>query len=145
VLSNSLFQIAWPKTMLGFRFSRYDPGMGYGEHVDDPLFQGHRSDISMTIFLSDPEGYEGGELVIEQGDMVLYPSTTLHHVETVTRGSRLVAVSWAQSYIRDPARRELLFDLDMARRSLFPKYGKTPEFDAISKVVTSLLHMWADT
>jgi PKHD-type hydroxylase len=68
VLSNSLFQIvAWPKTMLGFRFSRYDPGMGYGEHVDDPLFQGHRSDVSMTIFLSDPEGYDGGELVIEWG------------------------------------------------------------------------------
>jgi PKHD-type hydroxylase len=157
VLANGLFQLAvWPRTLFPFRVSRYDAGMGYGEHVDDPLFQGNRSDVSMTVFLSDPESYEGGELVIQwgglekgfklaAGDMVVYPSTTLHRVQTVTRGTRLVAVSWAQSYIRDAARRELIFDLDMARRSLFQSHGKTPEFDALSKSVTNLLRMWADT
>ena len=77
--------------------------------------------------------------------MVVYPSTTLHRVQTVTKGTRLVAVSWAQSYIRDSARRELIFDLDMARRSLFQSHGKTPEFDALSKAATNLLRMWADT
>ena len=157
VLGSTLFQlVVWPKTVLPFRFSRYEPGMGYGEHVDEPLFQGNRSDVSMTVFLSDPEAYDGGELVIEwggierafklaAGDMVLYPSTTAHRVETVTRGTRLVAVSWAQSYIRDPARRELVFELDMARRSLFQRHGKTPECDAISKALANLLRMWADT
>ena len=134
LFANGLFQLAvWPRTLLPFRFSRYDPDMGYGQHVDDPLFQGIRADVSMTVFLSDPESYDGGELVIEwgglekpfklaAGDMVAYPSTTLHRVETVTRGTRLVAVSWAQSYIRDPARRELLLDLDMTRRSLFQSH-----------------------
>ena len=157
VLDNALFQAAvWPRTLLPFRFSRYDAGMGYGEHVDDPLFRGARSDVSMTVFLSDPETYEGGELVIQwgglergfklpAGDMITYPSTTLHRVEPVTSGTRLVAVSWAQSYVRDPAQRELIFDLDMARRSLFQQHGKTPEFDALSKGVTNLLRMWAET
>ena len=144
-----------PKTVLGPLFSRYEPGHAYGAHVDDALLAGVRADVSFTLFLSPPESYDGGELVIDSasgedafklapGSLVTYPSTTLHRVEKVTRGSRLVAVSWAQSYIRDPARRELLFDLDMARRSLFPKYGKTREFDAISKAVTNLLRMWAD-
>jgi PKHD-type hydroxylase len=145
----------WPKILQPFRFSRYDPGMGYGQHVDDPLFQGSRSDVSMTVFLFDPESYDGGELVIEwggderpckvaAGDMVLYPSTTLYRVATVTRGVRLAAVSWSQSYIRDAARRELVFALDMARRSLFKNHGKSAEFDAISNALANLLRMWAD-
>jgi PKHD-type hydroxylase len=157
VLANPVFQLAvWPKVVQQFRFSRYETGMGYGAHVDDPLSEGMRSDVSMTLFLSDPETYDGGELVIQYGgdersvklpagEMVVYPSTTLHHVETVTRGTRLAAISWAQSYIRDAARRELLFDLDMARRSLFRQYGKTPEFDAVSSAVANLLRMWSDS
>jgi PKHD-type hydroxylase len=156
VLASPLFQLAvWPKVLQQFRFSRYEAGMGYGAHVDDPLSEGIRSDVSMTLFLSDPNSYDGGELVIEAagveravklpaGDMVVYPSTTLHHVETVTRGVRLAAVSWSQSYIRDPAKRELLFDLDLARRSLFQQHGKTSEFDSISAAIANLIRMWAD-
>jgi PKHD-type hydroxylase len=76
--------------------------------------------------------------------MVLYPSTTLHRVESVSRGARVAAVSWAQSYIRDPAHRELVFELDMTRRGLFNKDGKTIEFDTVSKAVANLIRMWAD-
>ena len=156
VNGNQIFRLAArPKALQPFRFSRYDPGMSYGRHVDDAFMRGHRSDVSMTLFLSSPESYDGGELVIEMaggersfkpaaGDMVLYPSTTLHRVETVSRGCRLAAISWAQSYIRDPAQRELLFELDKARRSLFTKHGKTPEFDVVSKAFSNLLRMWAD-
>jgi PKHD-type hydroxylase len=156
VLANPLFQAAvWPKVLLPFRFSRYEPGMGYGPHVDDPLAQGARSDVSMTLFLSDPESYDGGELVIEvggverefklaAGEMVTYPATTLHHVETVTRGVRMAAVSWSQSYVRDPSKRELIFELDMARRSLFRRHGKTAEFDSISNSLANLVRMWSD-
>ncbi len=157
VSASPLFQLAvWPKSLQPFRFSRYETGMGYGQHVDDPLFEGTRSDVSMTVFLADPKSYDGGELVIDwggserayklgAGDMVVYPSTTLHRVETVTRGARLAAVSWSQSHIRDPARRELVFELDMARRSLFNREGKTVECDTVSKVLANLIRMWADT
>ena len=156
VLDNALFQLAvLPKSLQPFRFSRYETGMGYGPHVDDPLFDGRRSDVSMTVFLAEPQSYDGGELIIDlggserpyklsAGDMVLYPSTTLHRVENVTSGARLAAVSWAQSYIRDPAHRELVFELDMTRRSLFNKDGKTIEFDTVSKAVANLIRMWAD-
>ncbi|MCK8515072.1 Fe2+-dependent dioxygenase [Methylonatrum kenyense] len=157
VLDNAFFQIAaWPKVLQPFRFNRYETGMGYGRHVDDPICQGVRSDISMTLFLSDPDSYDGGELVIElggdersaklaAGNMVIYPSTTLHRVEPVTRGTRLGAVNWCQSYIRDAARRELIFELDMARRSLFKRDGKSGEFDSVSNALANLLRMWSDT
>jgi len=90
---------------------------------------GVRTDVSFTLFLADPESYDGGELVIETaageddlklpaGSMVAYPSTALHRVAPVTRGERLVAVGWAQSYVRDAARREILFDLETAKRRL---------------------------
>lgn len=129
--------------------------MGYGPHVDEPFFESNRSDVSITLFLSDPESYRGGELVIEwggveeafklaAGSMVIYPSTTLHRVEAVTEGTRLAAVSWSQSRIRDPAQRELIFELDLARRSLYQSHGKTTEFDTLSKSVANLLRMWAD-
>ncbi len=157
VTKNASFRLGVrPKALQTFRFSRYEQGMGYGPHVDDALMHGHRSDVSMTLFLSAPESYDGGELVIDTGgaersfklaagDMVTYPSTTLHRVEPVTRGVRLAAVSWAQSYVRDDARRELLYELDRARRDLFKKHGKTPEFDALSKAFSNLVRMWSDT
>jgi PKHD-type hydroxylase len=129
--------------------------MAYGTHVDDALMGGMRTDISFTLFLSDPESYDGGELVTEShageqpfklpaGSLVLYPSTTLHRVEPVTRGSRLAAVGWVRSLVRDPARRELLFDLDTARKALFDRDGKSPEFDLLSKCGANLLRMWAE-
>jgi PKHD-type hydroxylase len=136
-------------------FSRYEPGMNYGSHVDDALMQGLRTDVSFTLFLSDPESYDGGELVIETasgedaikldpGALVAYPTTTLHRVNEVTRGERLAVVGWARSFIRDAAQRELLFDLDTARRQIFAREGKTAEFDLISKSAANLMRMWVE-
>src|SRR5215217_8000843 len=156
ILGNDLFTIAVrPKALTSVMFSRYEPGMHYGSHVDDALMDEMRTDVSFTLFLCDPESYEGGELVIESaagedavklaaGSLVAYPSTSLHHVAAVTRGARYAAVGWVRSFIRDAARRELLFDLDTARRQLFAREGKTAEFDLISKSTANLLRMWAE-
>jgi PKHD-type hydroxylase len=153
---NPLFRmIARPKTLSPLILSRYEPGMAYGSHVDDAIMGGMRSDVSFTLFLSDPDTYDGGALVIETasgeedvklpaGSMVVYSATSLHRVAEVTRGARLAAVGWARSFIRDAAQRELLFDLDTARQSLFQKHGKTPEFDLLSKTSANLLRMWAE-
>ena len=157
IQAHGLFELAArPKTVRPVTFSRYAPGMAYGSHVDDAVMGGVRTDVSFTLFLSDPAGYEGGELVIETtggeqaikleaGSMVVYPSGALHRVEPVTGGMRLAAIGWAQSLVRDPARREILFDLDTARRSLFQQSGKTAEFDLLSKSVSNLLRLWAET
>jgi PKHD-type hydroxylase len=154
--ANEVFALAVRPARMGpLLLSRYGPGMSYGRHVDDALMGGARSDVSFTLFLSDPADYEGGELVIEStageqpwklpaGSLVLYPSTTLHRVAEVTRGTRLVAVGWAQSLIRDPARRELLFELDTARRAIFAQQGKSDTFDLVSKACSNLLRMWAE-
>ena len=149
---------ARPKAIKPILFSRYEPGMEYGTHVDNAVMSGRppvRSDISMTIFLSDPGDYDGGELIMEGGAgeqpfklppgcAILYPSTTLHRVAPVTRGARLAAVTWVQSLVRDPAHREILFDLETTRRSLFDSHGKSREFDLVSKCFANLLRMWAD-
>jgi PKHD-type hydroxylase len=116
---------------------------------------GMRTDVAFTLFLSDPASYEGGELVIESaagedavklsaGSLVAYPATSLHHVNEVARGARLAAVGWAKSLVRDAARRELLFDLDTARRQMFARSGKSPEFDLVSKSFANLLRMWVE-
>ncbi|MDW8370553.1 MAG: Fe2+-dependent dioxygenase [Geminicoccaceae bacterium] len=146
---------ARPRRFGPLLLSRYEAGMGYGRHVDDAIMGGMRSDLSFTLFLSDPAGYEGGELVVESpageqafklepGHLVLYPSTTLHRVETVTRGVRLAAVGWIQSLVREPDRRELLFELDTARRRLFDEQGKGEVFDLVDKSFRNLLRMWAE-
>lgn len=156
ILSNDVFAMAVrPKTLSPLLFSRYEPGMHYGSHVDDALMDGMRTDVSFTLFLDDPQSYDGGELVIESasgedavklaaGSLVAYPSTSLHHVAAVTRGHRRVVVGWARSYIRDAAQRELLFDLDTARRQIFARDGKSGEFDLLSKSLANLLRMWVD-
>jgi PKHD-type hydroxylase len=156
ILGNELFALAVrPKALTPIMLSRYEPGMHYGSHVDDALMSGMRTDVSFTLFLSAPDSYDGGELVIESaagedavklpaGSLVAYPSTTLHHVAAVTRGYRLAAVGWARSYVRDAARRELLFDLDTARRQLFARDGKTAEFDLIAKSTANLIRMWVE-
>ena len=156
ILANAVFALAVrPKALSPIMFSRYDNGMHYGSHVDDALMQGMRTDVSFTLFLADPAAYDGGELVIEgpggedavklaAGSLVAYPSTALHHVSAVTGGTRLAAVGWARSFIRDGARRELLFDLDTARRQMFARDGKSAEFDLVSKSVANLMRMWAD-
>ena len=156
---NNLFQIAVrPRAIHSVLLSRYDMGMSYDRHVDNALMNDKglwRSDISFTIFLSSPDDYEGGELVIEgaddekfykleAGSAIVYPSTTLHRVNPVTKGTRFVAVGWVQSLVRSSEDREILFDLETARRVIFTKDGKTAEFDLISKSIANLLRKWAN-
>lgn len=157
---NALFQsTVRPKIVHSILFSRYDIGMSYDTHVDNALMKNGdslcRSDISFTLFLNSPQDYEGGELTIEgvqeeqnykldAGSAIIYPSTTLHRVNPVTKGTRLVVVGWVQSLIRDAGDREILFDLETARRAMFAKSGKTPEFDLISKSIANLLRKWSD-
>jgi PKHD-type hydroxylase len=156
ILANEMFQLAArPKALSPLLLSRYEQGMRYGSHVDDALMDGMRTDVAFTLILSDPESYDGGELSIESaagedsvkppaGSLIAYPATSLHHVNEVTRGVRLAAAGWAKSLIRDAARRELLFDLDTARRQLFTREGKSAEFDLVSKSFANLLRMWVD-
>lgn len=154
---NLLFQATVrPKSIHTMLFSRYEVGMSYGRHTDNAMMgSSWRSDISFTIFLTPPETYKGGELVIEgasretayrlsPGAAIAYPSSTLHRVNPIIEGSRWAIVGWVQSWIRDPAQREILFDLDTARRSIFNSQGKTSEFDLISKSLANLLRSWMD-
>lgn len=156
---NVLLQMAaQPRHIRPVMFSRYEPGMSYGAHIDDAIMWPNgptRTDVSMTVFLSDPKSYSGGELVIDTtageeafklqaSSMVIYPASTLHRVEPVTDGVRHAAVSWIQSLVRDPAKREVLFDLDTVRRKVFERDGKSHEFDLVSKSHANLLRMWSD-
>jgi PKHD-type hydroxylase len=128
-------------------------GEQQNEQMDEPNLM--RSDVSLTLFLSQPDTYDGGELVIDTdmgeqafklaaGSMLVYPSTALHQVTTVTRGVRFAAVTWIQSLVRQSQEREILFDLDTVRRSLFEKYGKVAEFDLLSKTYANLLRKWVE-
>jgi PKHD-type hydroxylase len=138
-------------------FARYTPGMAFGTHMDNAVMGSEmmRSDVSVTLFLSEPEDYDGGELVMESsageaayklpaGAAVTYPSTVLHRVNPVTRGTREVAVTWAQSLVRRPDQREILFDLERVSRTLFERDGKTPEFDLMNKSTANLRRMWVE-
>lgn len=152
---------ALPRKLRSPLFSRYTAGMSYGTHVDDALMGGGdslRTDLAVTVFLSDPANYDGGELVIDShsgkqgyklaaGDAIVYPATQLHRVSEVTRGERLAAILWVQSRVRDPAQREILFDLDTVRRGVWNKAGQrhTAEFDLLAKTYSNLLRAWADS
>jgi PKHD-type hydroxylase len=163
LLANAVFRaVALPRRLRPVLFARY-PGEGtYGAHTDDALMGlsdpdgPTRADVSVTVFLADPDGYAGGELIIEDtggeaaykldaGCALVYPATTLHRVAPVTAGERLVAVSWAQSLVRDPAARELLFDLDTARRAVFAREGDGQTFRLLAKSHANLLRRWAET
>ena len=140
-------------------YARYTQGMRYGDHVDDPVMGPpggqYRSDISTTVFLNEPESYEGGELVIQTGfgeqafkqaagDAIIYPSSSLHHVAEVTRGERLVAVTWTQSMVRDPARREILYQLYQAREGLLKKHPGDTETTRVDHAYVNLTRLWAE-
>jgi PKHD-type hydroxylase len=156
IMRNGTFRMAGrPRHLTPLLFSRYRDSMEYGTHVDDPVMYGLRSDISFTLFLADPNAYDGGELVMETssgeqpyklkaGQMIMYPSWTLHRVTPVTRGERIAAVGWCQSFVRDATQREILYDLDIARRGIFEKDKKSREFDVITKSHANLLRMWTD-
>ena len=138
-------------------YARYEKGMEYGFHVDDPVMgpihSRYRSDVSTTIFLNDD--YEGGELLIKTafgeqtiklsaGDAVVYPSSSLHKVTEVTKGERLVAVTWAQSMVKDNTQRELLYELGQARETLLVKNPNSDETAKVSNVYANLVRRWSE-
>lgn len=147
---------ARPKSIVRLMLCRYDPAMHYGAHVDDALMGGQRTDLSFTVFLSETQDYEGGELVIDEpaaerpyklaaGNMLLYPSTSLHRVEPVTKGQRLVLVGWIRSYVRSAEQREILFDLERAIASLRPQQAQhQATLELLLKSRSNLLRQWAD-
>ena len=152
--ANALLQsAAFPRVIHGLLFSRLGLGDGYGRHVDNAWMSGGRSDLSFTVFLSDPNDYTGGALVLETpsgeeafrleaGQALLYPSTLLHRVEPLSSGERFVAVGWIESRIRHSDQRELLFELDTARRVLFERNGSDEVFALISRSYSNLLRRW---
>jgi len=140
-------------------YARYRPGMRYGDHVDDPIMGPpggqYRTDVSTTVFLNEANEYEGGELVINTsfgehkvklnaGDAVTYPSSSLHHVAEVSDGERLVAVTWAQSMVRDPAQRELLYTLYQAKEKLLMERPDDEETAQVNTAYVNLVRMWAE-
>lgn len=144
---------AFPRRIHGLLFSRSGVGEGYGRHVDNAWMASGRTDLSFTVWLSEPDTYQGGELVLESpsgeetfrlaaGHALVYPSTLLHRVEPVSDGERMVAVGWIESRIRRADQRELLFELDTARRALFARSGKDDVFDLISRSYSNLLRIW---
>jgi len=140
-------------------FARYTAGMQYGNHIDDPIMGGtgaqFRTDVAVTVFLNAPHEYDGGDLVInttfgEQrvklnaGDVVIYPASSLHRVEQVTHGERLVAVTWIQSLVRDPAKRELLYELSLARNKLLAEQPDSDTAKQVDHTYVNLVRMWSE-
>ncbi len=152
---------AFPQKISRPMFSSYAPGMEYGLHVDNGVLQTRegmiRSDIAMTIFLSPPESYDGGDLSIEDiglghhriklaaGSAFAYPATSLHRVMPVTRGTRLACVMWIQSQVRDPGHRRILVDLDNAAGRLRARDPNSVEFKLVVASYHNLLRLWAET
>lgn len=159
-VSAALAEAIWPPV-----FNCYANGGHYGTHVDSALMHGAaglggsgrslRSDLSATLFLSEPADYDGGELVIEEqygaqavklsaGDLVLYPSSSLHQVTPVTRGERICAITWIQSAVADSAARGMLFDLDQSIQALAPgRAADDPDIDRLVHVYHNLVRRWA--
>jgi PKHD-type hydroxylase len=146
---------ARPRALSPLILSRYRQGQTYGLHVDDAMMAGLRTDLSFTLFLSEPDTYDGGALIIEDtfearaikpaaGDLFIYPSTTLHRVEPVERGERLAVVGWVQSLIRRDDQREILFDLDRSIEDVHAREGKGALFDTLAKTRSNLIRMWAE-
>lgn len=148
----------YPKQLHSTLVSRYRSGMQYGAHVDQALMGDTtvwRSDVSLTLFLNEPQDYDGGELVLEYGSgeievklparaLVCYPTGQLHRVKPITRGERLVLVSWVQSHVRDGAAREALRDLALARDTLRDRDDLRSAYDRVNKAHTNLLRRWSE-
>jgi PKHD-type hydroxylase len=159
---NALFvSAALPLRVFPPLFNRYQGGHAFGNHVDNAIRQigatGHRirTDLSATLFLAEPDEYDGGELSVEDtygvhkvklpaGDMVLYPSSSLHSVTPVTRGARVASFFWVQSMIRDDGRRTLLFDLDVSIQQLSRDVPAHPSVVQLTGVYHNLLRQWAE-
>lgn len=156
------FSAALPKKIYPPLFNQYQEGMDFGAHIDNAV-RTHaisgmhvRTDISCTLFIADPESYEGGELVVEDtyghhrvklpaGDAVLYPGTSLHHVTPVTRGARVASFFWIQSMIRHDTQRALLLDMDAAIATLREQVGDNDAVIRLTGNYHNLIRMWADT
>lgn len=153
-----LHATVFPKMILPITISKYQLGMQYGWHTDSPLMSNRatiRVDLSMTIFLSDPASYEGGELVIHsasgftpiklaKGDAIVYPTTRLHCVNPVTSGERIAAVTWMQSMIRSTEQRELLYQLKTVQEQIGAQPAQSSENLVLQQVYSNLVRMWAD-
>ncbi len=157
------FSAALPKHILPPLFNRYGgEHNAYGPHIDGAVLKVPttgdwlRTDLSCTLFLSDPADYEGGELLVQDtygsrgvklaaGDAVLYPGTSVHQVTPVTRGERLASFFWIESLVRSDEQRRILFDLDMNLLKLRQQHGETPETTALTGVYHNLLRQWAET
>lgn len=151
---------AFPRHIAAIRINRYDEGMAYGTHLDSPLLGDQqdltvRSDISFTVFLSGPDSYDGGELRMQTpfgaeevklfaGDAVIYATVVPHEVVEVTRGSRLAVIGWAQSFVRDPAQRQILYDLNKAREALRQSGADPASVDRLVKCFSNLMRMWTE-
>lgn len=157
------FTAALPRRIFNPLFNRYDGDSNfYGAHIDGAVLRSAatgewvRSDLSCTVFLSDPGSYEGGELVVEQGqaqrlyklpagDAVLYPGSQVHQVRPVLEGTRLASFLWIESMVRNDEQRQLLFDFDMNLLKLRSLHGETPEAIALAGVYHNLLRQWVNT
>jgi PKHD-type hydroxylase len=150
---------ALPRRIFPPVFARYRPGDGFGRHVDNAIRYGHggslRTDLSATLFLSPPDSYDGGALLIDDtfgprrirlpaGHMVLYPSSSLHSVEPITRGERLAVILWMQSLVRDDGQRALLLDLDRTIQSLASDLPEDPRLVALTGTYHNLVRRWAE-
>ncbi len=156
------FTAALPRHIFPPQFNCYRGATNvFGNHVDNAVRTDRatgkhlRTDLSATLFLSDPRDYDGGELVIEDhfgtqsvklpaGDMILYPASSVHRVEPVTRGARVASFFWIESMVREDSQRQLLFDLDMSILGLRGSVGDTPEVVRLTGCYHNLLRMWAD-
>lgn len=151
---------ALPHKIVPPLFNRYEGGENYGMHVDGAVRlvnnQSLRTDLSCTLFLSEPGEYEGGELVVSDtyglhevklpaGDLILYPSSSLHRVEPVTSGARTSSFFWLQSMVRDDAKRALLFEMDTTIQKLRELHGESEQTVALTGNYHNLLRMWAET
>ena len=155
------FSAVLPRQVFPPLFNRYAGGMAFGNHVDGamrvhaPSGRRMRTDVSATLFLTPPEDYDGGELLVEDtygthtvklpaGDMVVYPATSLHRVTPVTRGARVSSFFWIESMVRDDAQRALLFDVDMAIVRLSNEVTEHPSLVSLTGAYHNLLRMWGD-
>jgi PKHD-type hydroxylase len=152
------FNAALPASVSPPMMNRYTAGMEYGDHCDAAILGGSipmRADLSATLFISDPADYDGGELVTDlipaghatklaAGDLLLYPSTSVHHVAPVTRGERLAMIFWVQSMVRSGEQRALLFTLGQTLNELDAKLAKTPELTQLYTCYYNLVRMWVD-
>lgn len=159
---NPLFvSAALPLKVFPPLFNRYEGGQNFGTHVDNAIRRSRingeqiRTDLSATLFFSDPEEYDGGELVVEDaygvqrvklpaGSLILYPASSLHHVTPVTQGTRLASFFWIQSMIRDDGCRTLLFDLDTAIQRIAAEAPEHPSAIQLTGVYHNLLRRWAE-